>query len=145
MLGELILEHKGITSSLRVLDAALQKREITVIAKGRIKEIEIDFLVTYWNIRRDDGTLYGEGQGIISNKENNEAVAIVTEYGIGRTAYYKVVWRGSAFYRTTINTNSSSYSKNSKKLSSILDNTVGIFETDVDESGNVTQKVWEWK
>jgi hypothetical protein len=31
MLGELILEHTGTTSNLRVLDAALQKREITVM------------------------------------------------------------------------------------------------------------------
>jgi hypothetical protein len=144
VLGELILEHKGIVSSLRVLDATLQKRETTVIAKGRIKEVEIDFLVTYWNIRRDDGTLYGEGQGIISNKENNEPLAIVTEYGIGRTAYNKTVWRGSAFYRSMINTRPSS-SSDDLKLSSILDNIVGVFETDLDESGTVTQRVWEWK
>ncbi|MGC2685870.1 MAG: hypothetical protein WA323_28785 [Candidatus Nitrosopolaris sp.] len=69
VLGELILEHKGIVSSLRVLDATLQKRETTVIAKGRIKEVEIDFLVTYSNIRRDDGTLYGEGQDNIKQRK----------------------------------------------------------------------------
>jgi hypothetical protein len=144
MLGELMLEHTGTSSNLRVLDAALQKREITVMGRGKIKEIEIDLLVTYWNIRRDDGTLYGEGQGIVSYKENKEAVAIVNEYGVGRTMNNKVVWRGVAFYRTTTNTNLS-YNSDSKELSSILHNSVGVFETDVEESGTVTQKVWAWK
>jgi hypothetical protein len=144
MLGELMLEHTGTSSNLRVLDAALQKREITVMGRGKIKEIEIDLLVTYCNIRRDDGTLYGEGQGIVSKKENKEAVAIVNEYGVGRTMNNKVVWRGVAFYRTTTNTNLS-YNSDSKELSSILHNSVGVFETDVEESGTVTQKVWAWK
>lgn len=145
MLGDLILEHRGIASGLRVLDAALQKQETTVTAMGRIKGIEIGFLVTYWNIRRDDGTLYGEGQGIISNNENSEPVATVTEHGIGKTVNNRIVWRGSAFYRTTINPRTSSSSDNLKKSTSILDNRVGVFETDVDESRNVTQRVWEWK
>ena len=145
MLGELILEHRGIASGVRVVDTALQKRETTVTAKGSIMGSEIHLLITYWNIRRDNGTFYGEGQGIISNKKNSEPIATVTEYGIGKTVDNRIDWRGSAFYRRIINTRPSSSSDDQKKLSSILDNIVGVFETNVDESGNVSQKVWEWK
>ena len=44
--------------------------------------------------------------------------------------------RGSLFYKTK--------SSAGGKLS-FLDNLVGVFEHEVDELGNTTGKVWEWK
>jgi hypothetical protein len=66
----------------------------------------------------------------------------VREYGVGKYSsgqqqhHQQTVWRGSVFYQ------SSSYDDKF----SFLNNIVGVFETEVDDdSGNVIQKVWEWK
>ena len=47
-----------------------------------------------------------------------------------------VSFRGSVFYKLSISTNG--------KLS-FLNNKIGVFESEVDESGNSIEKVWEWK
>jgi hypothetical protein len=83
---------------------------------------------------------YGEGKGIISfigDGYYNESVT-VAEYWIGKSLGHRTVWRGSAFYRTSSPTSSG-------KLS-LLNNIVGVFETEVDNiSSDVSEKVWEWK
>jgi hypothetical protein len=95
------------------------------------------------NNHNESGTsqyYYGEGKGIISligEGYDNESVT-VTEYGIGKSLLHKTVWRGSAFYRISSPTSSG-------KLS-FLNNTMGVFETEVDNiSSDVSEKVWEWK
>jgi hypothetical protein len=59
-----------------------------------------------------------------------------TGYGIGHLAAggRRVSYRGSLFFRT-----------NSTGKMSFLNNIVGIFEYEVDESGNTAAKEWEWK
>jgi hypothetical protein len=132
MLGDLILEHTGKVTSNRVLDAEKPKMENSVVTSGKAKGVDITIIFTYWNIKCGDGLSYGEGQGVISTKNGGE-VASVTEYGVGKSHGLKTMWRGSAFYRTSSN-----------KLS-FLHGIVGVFETEVDVSGNVIEKVWEWK
>ena len=72
----------------------------------------MSLIITYWNMPtsgNDKGAAtttstyyYGEGKGIISIiGDSNEAAATVTEYGVGKSLGQRVVWRGSAFYRTT--------------------------------------------
>lgn len=46
----------------------------------------------------------------------------------------RMSWRGAIYYSTT----------STGRLSS-LNNVVGVFEYEVDEEGNTTAKVWEWK
>ena len=59
-------------------------------------------------------------------------------YGIGHSkGQVSASFRGSVFYK------SSSISTNGKL--SFLNNKIGVFETEVDESGNSNEKVWEWK
>jgi hypothetical protein len=80
---------------------------------------------------------YGKGNGTISIIGDSKETATVTEYGVGKSLGQKTVWRGSAFCRTS--------SSLSDKLS-FLNNTVGVFETEVDNvSSDVSEKVWEWK
>ena len=55
------------------------------------------------------------------------------EKELGRITANGVKWRGAIFYRTA-----------SGKLS-FLNNTVGLFEAEVDEDGNFTEKICEWK
>jgi len=63
----------------------------------------------------------------------------VYEYGVGKDSGQTILWKGSAFYY------SKNYGSKENKLSA-LNYTVGVFETEVDDvSGNVIQRVWQWK
>jgi hypothetical protein len=148
MLSDLILEHKGKTTSNRILDVDIQKQETTVTARGKVRgSLDVSIVITYWNMPRPiDHDLtsntaryyYGEGKGIISVIGEYHETATVTEYGVGRLLGQNTVWRGSAFYRT-------SSSISGAKLS-FLDNIVGVFETEVDNvSSDVSEKIWQWK
>jgi hypothetical protein len=146
MSGDLIYQHTGKVSSIRVLDTEKSKMEATVIANGKLKDVgNVNITITYWNIRNTDGTLYGEGQGVITVKDSDNEMAAasakVKEYGVGKYSsgqhphHKQTVWRDSTFYQSA-----------STGKFSFLNNIVGVFETEVDgDSGNVIQKVWEWK
>ena len=97
---------------------------------------DINLEITYWNVHCGKGLFYGEGKGEIKSRDSSDIIR-VTEYGVGRSQGRKTIWRGSAFYQALLQ----SYET---KLS-FLHGLVGVFETDVDEAGNVFEKVWEWK
>ena len=150
MLGDIIYEHKGKVIGQRVLGigsvqgeeegnaaavSALPKIETTFSADAKLKgTINVTDTGTYWSIIRPGGILYGEGQGLYLIKDGSGETATWTGYGIGRlSAAERVSYRGSLFFRT-----------NSQKMS-FLNNIVGVFEYEVDESGNTSAKMWEWK
>ena len=140
MLGEQIYEHKGKIIGQRVLDATreigLPKIETTFSATAKLKgTIDITDMGTYWSIVKPGGVLYGEGQGVYTTKDGSGEMATWTAQGVGRFTVRGVVsFRGSLFFRT-----------NSTAKVSFLNNLVGVFEYEVDEQGNTTAKVWEWK
>jgi hypothetical protein len=71
----------------------------------------------------------------MTKDDTSGETATWTGYGIGcLAAGGRVSYRGSLFFRT-----------NSTGKMSFLNNIVGVFEYEVDESGNTTAKVWEWK
>ena len=75
------------------------------------------------NDRRRTGTT-NDGKGMTTWKG----------YGIGRfTSPGKISFRGSLFFRAPPG-----------KLS-YFNNLIGVFEFEVDEDGNCSSKVWEWK
>lgn len=77
---------------------------------------------TYRSVYRPEGVLYGEGQGVITTMDGE--IATWTGSGIGRlTAQGKIRFHGPLFYRT--------YSTG--KLA-FLNNLVGVYETQIDES-----------
>ena len=134
MLGEKIGELIGKITSQRVLDVDCgMKMEATVTANGKIKNIDVSSVITYWNIREPDGRLYGEGKGILRTNEGE--VVTSKAQGIGKlTKTGEARWIGSIFYNTT----------SDKKLI-YLNNLVGLFETEVDTNGQVREMIWEWK
>lgn len=134
MLGEQIGELIGRTTSQRVLDAECGvKMEATVSANGKIMNIDVSYVITYWNIRKPDRSLYGEGKGILIT--NDGEVATSKAQGIGKLVKTGGArWLGSIFYNTT----------SDKKLI-YLNNLVGMFETEVDTNGQVREKIWQWK
>jgi hypothetical protein len=139
MLGDQIGEVKGKITGQRVLgleEGGLAKIEYSFSANGTMKEVDITHMATFWTIPRENGVLYGEGQGVIITTDGSAEMATEIGHGIGRftDGRKKVRFRGSFFYRAS----------STGKLA-FLNNLVGLFEYEVDEAGNTQHKVWEWK
>ena len=132
MLGEQIGELKGKMMGQRVLDAEGPTIETSVSARGSIKGIQVIETLTYVARLTSSGVLHGEGHGVIMAGESE--MVTFTE-GFGRISPSGTIkWRGSHFYRTSSN----------GKLASV-NNTVGVFEAEIDPEGNTAEKIWEWK
>jgi hypothetical protein len=135
MLGELIYEQKGKVTGQRVLDVSPPRVETSFSATGTLKGgITVSEMGTYWSEARSPGILYGEGQGIIMTNDGTE-VATWKGSGIGRmSGSGKVSFRGAIYWHTT----------STGKLAP-LNNVVGVYEYEIDEGGNTSAKIWEWK
>lgn len=138
-LGELIIEDKGKITGQRVLHVEGPKIESSFVMEGKYKGAEGTDIGTYSSVlRQGEGggvAMYGEGQGVVTTKDGQE-MATWTGQGIGRfSSPGKISFRGSLFFSTN--------SKDGKL--SFLNNLVGVFEYEVDEMGNCSSKVWEWK
>lgn len=136
MLGDQISEEKGKITSQRVLDVegGVPKIETSFSATGNYRGVETTATITYWSTPRPGGAIYGEGQGALMSKDGQE-MAIWTGQGIGRfTSPGKIRLTGSLFFETS----------STGKLA-FLNNLVGVFEYETDESGNTSATVWEWK
>jgi len=135
MLGDLVGEEKGKTTSLRVLDVQPPKMEISFSGEGKYRGVDGTVFATYWSVLRPDGVLSGEGQAMIMSRDGQE-MATSTGQGIGRFVEPgKIRFVGSVFYSTA-----------SKGKLSFLNNLVAVFEHERErESGNVSNKFWEWK
>ena len=135
MLGELIYEHKAKITGNRVLDVDGPKIETSYSGTGTFKGgAKVIDMGTYTGKAKSSGAVYGEGQGVVMTIDGNE-MATWKGSGIGRmNAGGKMSWRGALFYDTT-----------STGTLSFLNNVVAVFEYEVDEEGNTSAKVWQWK
>jgi hypothetical protein len=135
-LGEIIYEHTGKMTGQRVLDVEGPKIETSFRATGKFKGTDIIETTTYWSVPRPGGALYGEAQGVVTTSDDSGEMATLTAQGIGRIIGPggKVSFRGSTYFRTS----------STGKLAS-LNNMVGVFEYEMDGSGNSRAKIWEWK
>ena len=89
---------------------------------------------TFWSIQKPDGTLYGEGKGVLTTKDGTE-VATATGIGIGRISNTgKSRHAGANFHMT-----------NSNGRLKFLNNIIGVTEFEVDNSGSSVIKLWQWK
>lgn len=133
MVGELILELTGKRTARRVLstDGGF-KVEVSFEDSGKILGLQANNVGTYWAGPRPDGSLYGEGQGILTTQDGE--MATWKGQGVGRfLPGGSVSYRGAVYYNTS-----------SPKLARL--NTVAVvFEFDVDPGGNIRTKGWEWK
>ena len=135
-LGEQIEDSRGKITGQRVLDVEIPKMETSFVMEGNYSGIPCTDIGTYTSVQRR-GVIFGEGQGIITTKDG-QGMTTWTGQGIGKfTAPGKVSFRGSIFFRTPSTSEGG-------KLSS-LNNMAGVFEYEVDETGNCFAKSWEWK
>ena len=133
MLGELIGELHGKRTGRRVLstDAGF-KVEVSFEDSGKILGIEANNMGTYWSAPRPDGSLYGEGQGLVITQDGE--MATWKGQGVGKLLRGGVVsYRGAIYYSTA-----------SPKLAR-LNTIAAVFEYEVDANGNTHTKEWEWK
>jgi hypothetical protein len=135
MLGEQIGEETGQITGTRVLpdEGAGPKVEVSFQSSGTIFGIHESDMGTYISVARPDGTLFGEGQGILMTDQGE--VVTWRGQGVGRPTGHGMAatWRASIYGQTT-----------SERLARI--NTIAtVIELDVDESGKLTSTSWEWK
>ncbi len=134
MQGEKLGEESGKVTSRRVLPnpGGSPKMETSAQTDLTLLGVKATNTVTYWSLVRPDGTLYGEGQGIVMSKEGD----LATWVGQGVGAIKKdgaVSFRGAVYYQSS-----------SPKWSR-LNSVAAIFEHEVDAEGNVRSQLWEWK
>ena len=134
MLGEKIGETSGKITSQRVLRTlgGDPKMETSFQASGSILGTDIKETGTYCTVVRPDGTLYGEGQGVMILKDGK--MATWTGHGVGAmkkagTASY----RGAVYYQTM------------PPRWSRLNKVAVVFEYAVDAEGNTRSDFSEWK
>jgi hypothetical protein len=133
MLGELIIEEQGKITAQKVLDDTGPKMEASFQVSGKVLGVEETNLGTFWSVLTPAGVLYAEGRGVVMTKDGE----MVTWKGAGVGRFTgqgtAVSWRGAVYFQTP-----------SQKLSR-LNSVAGAHEFEVDESGNVGVKIWEWK
>lgn len=132
MLSEQIYTGQGKRTARRVLDTQPFTVEVSFEDKGKLLGLEGANIGTYTSSPRSDGTLAGEGQGIFACADGE----VITWKGIG-TGRLKA--GGAVSYRGALTFNATS-----QRLSR-LNTIAGVFEFDVDEAGNTTTQIWEWK
>jgi len=133
MLGEEIGQETGKVIVRRVLPTdGNPKVEVSFQSAGKLLGIDFQNMGTYTASFRADGSLYGEGQGIVTGK--NGETATWKGQGVGRLLGGGAVsYRGALYYETQ--------SEKWKRLNTIA----LVFEYDVDTDGNTRTKSWEWR
>ena len=135
-LGIPVIEEKGMVTGQRVVEVhPWPKIETSFMENDTIKgNISASEMGTYTSVMRPDGSLYGQGQGIITTKGGE--VVTWTGQGIGHFMQDgKLRFHGSLFYSTNSTTGKLAF----------LNNMVGIFHYEVDTAGKTIANVWEWK
>jgi hypothetical protein len=133
VLGELIGEERGKRTARRVLEVNGEpKVEVSFETDGKILGLEEHSIVTYTSKVRPDGSLYGEGKGVVATRDGEVGSWVgagAGKFGEGGAVSY----RGAIYF----------YSAGPKlsKLNSIA----VVFEFESDPEGNTRSKLWEWK
>ena len=134
MQGEKICEESGKVTSQRVLPnpGGGPKMETSFQAQGTLLGVNETDTGTYCSVVRPDGTLHGEGQGIVMGKDGDMATWI--GQGVGTIKKDgSVSYRGAVYYQTS----SARWSR--------LNGVAAIYEYEVDPQGNTRAQFWEWK
>jgi hypothetical protein len=132
MLGELIGENTGKRLVRRVLNTTPPTVEVSFEDTGKMLGHATSGYGTYTSVVRPDGTIYGEGQGVIFTAEGDIATWKASgqgKFGPGGAVSY----RGILYFQTA-----------SQKLAR-LNAAPAVFEYEVDPEGKTRTKMWEWK
>ena len=133
-IGNLIYENKGEITSQTVLEGPTVQTSFSsngTILNG-INSIDVTEIGTYTTTPRANSVFYGEGQGVITGK-NNEIITWSSQEIGTITPEKKIEFNGSIFFRALSPIGNLAF----------LDNKMGIFTFEVDASKNTLTKVWD--
>ena len=133
-IGNLIYENKGEITSQTVLEGPTVQTSFSsngTILNG-INSIDVTEIGTYTTTPRANSIFYGEGQGVITGK-NNEIITWSSQEIGTITPEKKIKFNGSIFFRALSPIGNLAF----------LDNKMGIFTFEVDASKNTLTKVWD--
>jgi hypothetical protein len=135
MLGEQIGHDIGQITSTRILSpegVGSPRVEVSFETNGQLLGVSVHQMATYVSVMQPNGTMSGQGQGILASTDGE----IVTWAGNG-VGHIRdgnnISWRGAVYYQTQ----SSKFSR--------LNGTVGVFEYETQESGKAESTTYEWK
>jgi hypothetical protein len=134
MLGDKLGRSTGKITGRRVLRTPEggMKMETSFEGSGKLLGVECGEHATYHSMMRPDGTLFGEGQGLVMGKSG--ARARWTGQGVGT-----VRPDGSAMYRGAL------YYESAHPKWARLNTVAVVFEFSVDAKGRTKADIWEWK
>jgi hypothetical protein len=136
--GQLIYEAHGKIVAQKVINTGNTdgaKIQVSYAGSGKFTNgLNVYELWTFVNTHKLDGVIHGVGQGIIKTIDNKE-LAIATGYGRGFTGV-----GGKIVYPTA-----QLYSTNSTGRLAFLSEVVGFSQWQVDNSGNYSYRMWEFK
>jgi hypothetical protein len=134
MLGDKLGAESGKVTGQRVLPnpGGGPKMETSFQATGTILGVSQTNIGTYSAVVRADGTVYGEGQGVVMG-QGGEMASWVGQ-GVGTLKKDgSVSYRGALYYSTA--------TPAWVRLNSVA----VVFEYEVDAQGNSRSEIWEWK
>lgn len=137
MLGEQVIHgERGKVIGTRVLPSVPgqgPKMELTFQSTGKILGMDFNNTGTVQSVPKSEGVLAAEGQGVVMTNDGGMArwtfQGITKPSGPGMAASF----RGSVFFHTS-----------SPKLAR-LNSMCVVVAAQVDENGNMSAELWEWK
>lgn len=134
MLGDKVYETSGRIIGRRVLPNPGRgpKMEISIETQGKLLGVDVTETGTYWSEVRADGSLFGEGQGILVGKGGEIATWVAQGVGTmkqdGGTSF-----RGAVYYTSS--------TRDWARLNSVA----VVYEYEAGAQGNTSAQAWEWK
>jgi hypothetical protein len=127
-LGEPFFVEKGKNIVQKEIDP--NRTQFTFTANGTMNgNIEVTDTGEFVSISKGNNQSFDQGQGVITTKDGSE-----------KANYTWIdVFNGTDFQ------GAAAYSTNSTGKLSFLDNILGIYKGEVDESGNYEESEWHWK
>jgi hypothetical protein len=134
MLGDKLGSATGKITAQRVLPnpGGGPKMETSFQAAGTLLGVSTKEVGTYWAVIRPDGTVYGEGQGVLMGAGGEAGTWVGA--GVGT-----VKKDGAASYRGAI------YYQSAAQAWVRLNSVAAVFEFEADPQGNTKSELWEWK
>ena len=135
MLGEVIGEANGTGTNVEVLsvEQGSPKLKVTLRGSGKARGVAFTDLITYTQVEKGEGTLYGEGETVWLTDDGD--VCTWKGFGIGRPTS-----RGGAATFAV----AGSFETRSSRLAE-LNGVCCIVEFELDDHGNYHWTAYEWK